>query len=178
MVTVLDSGKRGTWVLRVGRTGSDPDPSPVLWPRNIPCEPLHCSLMRKECSENKVIALQNFILGYTLIWQLVISWRFKQITIAIGLQLSVWDPNRQFLAYLRVPDLGCMVMENDMRNFIIGYNRKNLIMRITYLANCKFRHHISIQQFSTCSRQYNMLSTNKKTAFQSSRQNTDTTTYR
>ena len=135
-----------------GRRGSDPHPSPVLWPGNIPLEPLHCSLTRKECSENKVIALHSFILGYTVMCQL--------------------------LAYLRVPDLRCMVMANEMRNLIIGCNRKNLIMHITYLANCKFRQHISIRQFSTYSRQYSILSTIKNTAFQSSRQNTDTTTYR
>ena len=44
-----------------------------LWPGNILHEPLHGSLTRKECSENKVIALHNFILGYTVICQLVIS---------------------------------------------------------------------------------------------------------
>ena len=56
-----------------GRRGSDPDPSLVFWLGNIPHEPFHGSLTRKECSENKVIALLNFILGYTVICQLVIS---------------------------------------------------------------------------------------------------------
>ena len=44
-------------------------------------------------------------------------------------------------------------------------------MLITYLENCNSYNIFSIQQFSTHSRQYSMLSTNINTTFQSSRQN-------
>ena len=74
-VHLLDSGLRVPKFAcsQGGRRGSDPDPSPVLWPGNIPQEPLYCSLTGKECSENRMMEIHNSILAYTVIRQLEIS---------------------------------------------------------------------------------------------------------